>query len=81
MLASKVNPLFQKVDRLQPTPSQGGAPSGLHSQVRVYEVCGIQGHNGSECHLGHLLQDLTIEQANGFYNFNVRPHNDSYSNT
>jgi len=41
MLASKVDALFQKVNRLERTPSQGGAPSGLHSQVSVYEMCGI----------------------------------------
>jgi len=80
MCASKVNAHFQKVDRLQPTPLQGGAPSGLHGQVSVCEMCGIQGHNGSECHLGHLPQDLTIEQGNALHNFHASPH-DPYSNT
>ena len=55
MLFSKVYALFQKVDRLQPTLSQGGAPSGSLGQVGVCEVCSIQGHN--ECHLGHLPHD------------------------
>jgi len=81
MLASKVDVLFQKVNRFQPTPSQGGAPSGLHGQVSVCEVRGIQGNNGSKCHLDHLSQQLTVEQANTLYSFNARAHNEPYSNT
>jgi len=71
MLASKVNARFQKVDLIQSTLSQDGALSGLHSQVSVYEICGIQGHNGSECHLDNLPQELTFEQANVLNNFKL----------
>jgi len=35
----------------------------------------------SECHLGQLPQDLTIEQINALHNYNVRPLNDPYSTT
>jgi len=62
MLASKVDVLFLKVDRLQPTP-QGSALSGVHCKVNVYEIYGVQGHIMSECHLVHLPQDLTIKKS------------------
>jgi len=81
MLANKVDALFQKVDYLQPTPSQSGAQNYVHSQVNICEMCGVQGHIMSECHLAHLPQDLTIEQANDLHNFNARPRNDPYSTT
>jgi len=81
MLVSKVHVLFLKVNRLQPTPIQNGAASGLYGQVSICEMCGVQGHNVSECHLGLLPQDLAVEQANTLYNFNARPHNDPYSTT
>ena len=35
----------------------------------------------SECHLGHLPQDLTVEQTNALHNFNARPLNKPYSIT
>jgi len=38
MLASKVNVLFQKVDRLKPTPLQSGAPNPVHGQVSICEM-------------------------------------------
>jgi len=41
MLASKVDALFQKIDRLQPTPSYRGTPCESFRQASVSEVCGI----------------------------------------
>jgi len=81
MLASKVDALFQKVDRLQPTSFPSGSSSGVHAQMNFCEMCGIQGHTMSECQLGQLPQDLTVEQANALHNFNTRPPNDPYSTT
>ena len=57
MLVSKVHVLFLKVNRLQPTPIQNGAASGLYGQVSICEMCGVQGHNMSKCHLGQLPQE------------------------
>ena len=81
MLTSKVDALFQKVDRLQPTSSPSGSSSGVHSQMNFCEMFGIQGHTMSECHLGQLPQDLSVEQANAPHNYNARPLNDPYSTT
>ena len=61
--------LFQKVDPLQPTSSPSGSSSGVH------------GHTTSECRLGQLPRDLTVEQANSLDNYNARPSNDPYSTT
>jgi len=36
MLASKVDALFQKVDRLQPTSSPSGSSGGVHAQMNFY---------------------------------------------
>ena len=49
MLASKVDALFNKVDRLQPTSSPSGSSSGVHAQINFCEMCGMQGHTMSEC--------------------------------
>jgi len=48
MLASKVDAFFfiKKVDQLQPTPSQGGVPSGLHGQVSVVKCVRFKGTMG-----------------------------------
>ena len=79
MLASKVEALFQKPDRLQPMASRSGSSSEVHGHVNIYEMCGVQGHTMSECHLSQLLQYLTIEQASALHNCNPRPLNDPYS--
>ena len=80
-LASKVDALFQKADDLQPTSSLHGSSSGVHVQVNFCQMCGIQGHTMSECHLGQLPQDVTFEQANAPHNYSVGPPNDPYSTT
>jgi len=81
MLASKVDALFQKVDRLQPTSSPSGSSSGVHAQMNFCEMCGIERHTMSERQLGQLPQDLTVEQANALHNLNARQPNDPYSTT
>ena len=45
---------FQKVDRLQPTPSPSGSSSGVHGHVNICEMCSVQGRTMSKCHLGQL---------------------------
>jgi len=40
---------------------RGAASNGSFGNVSIREVCGVQAHVGSECQLGQLFQDLTIE--------------------
>jgi len=61
MLASKVDALFQKEDRLQTNPSYGSTSSNSFGHENVCEVCRIQGHVEGECQLSHSFQDVTIE--------------------
>jgi len=42
MLVSKVDALFQKLDRPQPIPSPSGSSSGVHALVNICEMCGIE---------------------------------------
>ena len=80
MLASKVDALAQRFDRLG-TPSSGshaGSSSGAMFEVgALCEICGIQGHVATECQ--STFQG--VEQANVMQNFNPRPQNNPYSNT
>jgi len=52
MLASKVDALAQRFDRLgTPSGSQVGSSSGSMFEVgALCEICGLQGHVATECH-------------------------------
>jgi len=53
MFTSKVDALFQRVDRLQPTPSHSYTLSGSFGQAITCEMCGVQRHGKNECQLNH----------------------------
>jgi len=80
MLASKVNALAQRFDRLG-TPSLGSqARSSLSVMFDIgtlCDMCGLQGHVIAECHSKYQ----GVEHANAMQNFNPRPQNNPYSNT
>ena len=52
MLASKVDALAQRFDRLgTPSGSQVQSSSGTMFKIgALYEMCGLQGHLAVECH-------------------------------
>jgi len=79
MLASKVDALAQRFDRLgTPSGSQMGSSSGAVFEIRaVCEMCGLQGHVAAECHSMYQR----VEHANAMQNFNPRSQNNPYSNT
>ena len=69
LLASQVDALAQRIERVGTSLTPGG-PSG--PSVGVYaicEACGVQGHTSSECYNG----PSTIEHTNSVHNFNPPP--------
>ena len=76
MLASKVDALAQRFDRLS-TPHPGSPSNAMYAVGMSCEVCGIQGHIAAECQ-AHLQG---VEQVNAFQNYNPRPQGNPYSNT
>jgi len=87
LLASKVDDLAQRFDRLG-TPSSGslaGSPSDAMFEVgALCETCDIQGHVATECQ--YTFQG--VEHSNAMQNFNQRlqnfnqrSQNNPYSNT
>jgi len=73
-LSTKVDTLFQKIDKLSVsvvTPTPFSPP---------YEVCGILGHIGVECQLGNVVE--SNEQFNyAQYNQWVRPNQKKFNKT
>jgi len=79
LLASKVDALAQRFDRLEtPSRSQVRSSSGAMFEIgALCETCGLQGHVAAECH--SMYQG--VEHANAMQNFNPCPQKSPYSNT
>ena len=62
LLASRVDALAQRLDKVGTSPTPGGS-SGLSVGVyAICETCGVQGHTSTECYNGLSA----IEHANAF---------------
>jgi len=62
LLASRVDALAQRLEKVSSSPSPGGS-SGSNVEVNaICETCGVQGHTSTECHNG----SPTIEHVNAF---------------
>ena len=75
LLASRVDALAQRLDKIwtSPTPGSSVISVGIYT---VCENCGVQGHTSVECYNG----PSSIKHANAFHSFNLAQNN-PYSNT
>jgi len=78
LLASRVNALAQRLDRVGTIPALGSSYSGPSDGVSaIYETYGVQGHTSVECYNG----PPSIEHANAMHGFNpLLPQNNPYPN-
>ena len=78
LLASRVDALVQRLDKVGTSSSSSGSSSG--PSIRVYticKICGMQGYASVECYNGFL----SIEHVNVMYTFNLSPpQNNPYPN-
>ena len=77
LLASRMDTLTQRLDRVGTSPTPGGP---LGPSIEVYAICetyGVQGHTFIECYNG----PPTSEHANIVHNFNPPPQRNPYRNT
>ena len=80
MLASKVDALAQRFDRLgTPPPGSlvGGSSGAMFKVGALCEICGIQGHVAAECQSTFP----GVEHANAMQTYGQYPQNNPYSNT
>jgi len=74
LLASRLDALAQRLEKVSSSPTPGGS---LGSTVEIYaicETCGVQGHTSVECY-----NDLfAIEHANAFQGYQPPPQNPSH---
>ena len=75
-LASRVDALAQRLDRVGTSSIPGGSSASSVGVYAVYMTCGIQGHTSVDCYNG----PSTIEHANAVRNFNAPPQNNQYPN-
>ena len=75
LLASRVDALAQRLDRIDtsPTPGSFAIPAGIYA---ICETCVVQGNTSAEC----FNSPFSIEHANAVHNFNPTPQNNSYLN-
>ena len=75
VLASKVDTLAQRLDRVGISPTPGNSLGPIAVYV-ICEICGVQGHTFMECDDSPYF----VELANALQSFNPPPWNISYPN-
>ena len=76
LLASRVDALAQRLDRVGTPPILRSSSRSLIRVCAICEICGIQAHRFTECYHG----SSTIEHANALHSFNPPLQNNPYSN-
>ena len=74
LLASRVDALAQRLEKVTSSPSPVGS---LRSAAEVYatcETCGVQGHTSAECY----ISPPAMEQVNAYQGYQPPPHHSSH---
>ena len=74
LLASRVDALAQRLEKVTSSPSPGGS-SGSNAEVyAICETCGVQGHTFADCYNG----PPAMEQVNAYQGYQPPPQHSSH---
>ena len=77
LLASRVDALAQRLEKVTSSPSPGGS-SGSNAEVyAICETCGVQGHTFADCYNG----PPTMEHVNAYQGYQPPPQRPSHLTT
>ena len=74
LLASRVDALAQRLEKVSSSPSPGGSSGSAVEVYAICETCGVQGHTSAEWY----NDPPTIEHVNAFQGYQPPPQHHSH---
>ena len=74
LLASRVDALAQRLEKVSSSPPLAGSSGSAAEAYAVYETCGVQGHTSAECY----ISPPAMEQVNAYQGYQPPPQHSSH---